>query len=253
MRCLSRRSGNLLHVDVEADVLFELLQAEHISMTALKWRESRCMFYSSPRKNTRVATSAHTAVPDHPAHHPAGSAEEDAFTPISANPASRPRGAACRPVPAFALIGFSRRRRVLQCQRRATRRPLRLVVSATAHWVLHSVVSGGDLRIEFRPAVPGAGQEAGAVLPYLPSRKQATSPFDAFAGEWSKKRRQSDPSFLWKVLRAGPRTISRRNCYSVSSARFSSNLPCDFCQARPSYACAPADHEQKLHGTFLRR
>ena len=110
VRCLSRRSGNLLHVDVEADVLFELLQAEHISMTALKWRESRCMFYSSPRKNTRVATSAHTAVPDHPAHHPAGSAEEDAFTPISANPASRPRGAACRPVPAFALIGSSRRR-----------------------------------------------------------------------------------------------------------------------------------------------
>ena len=99
MRCLSRRSGNLLHVDVEADVFFELLQAEHIGMTALTWRESRCMFYSSPRKNTRVATSAHTAVPDHPAHHPAGSAEEDAFTPISANPASRPRVQHCRPAP----------------------------------------------------------------------------------------------------------------------------------------------------------
>ena len=59
----------------------------------------------------------------------------------------------------------------------------------------------------FRPAVPGAGQEAGAVLPYLPSRKQATSPVDAFAGEWTKKRRQSDPSFLWKVLTGRPRSI----------------------------------------------
>ena len=51
VRCLSRRSGKLLHVDVEADVFFELLQAEHIDMTALTWRESRCMFHSSPRKS----------------------------------------------------------------------------------------------------------------------------------------------------------------------------------------------------------
>ena len=110
MRCLSRRSGNLLHVDVEADVLFELLQAEHISMTALTWRERRCMFYSSPRKTRASRLQRTRPFRTTRAHHPAGSAEKDAFTPISANPVSRPRGAACRPAPAFALIGFSRRR-----------------------------------------------------------------------------------------------------------------------------------------------
>ena len=42
--------GNHVNVDVETDGFWELLQAEHIDMTALTWRESRCMFYSSPRK-----------------------------------------------------------------------------------------------------------------------------------------------------------------------------------------------------------
>ena len=96
VRCLSRRSGNLLHVDVEADVFFELLQAEHIGMTALTWRESRCMFYSSPRKNTRVATSAHTAFPDHPAHHFAGLPARLRFRDRVSDPVPGPRGVPCR-------------------------------------------------------------------------------------------------------------------------------------------------------------
>ena len=43
-------SGNTLRVDDETDGFFELLQAEHICMTALTWREIRCTFHSSPRK-----------------------------------------------------------------------------------------------------------------------------------------------------------------------------------------------------------
>ena len=46
----SAAAGNHVNVDVETDGFWELLQAEHIDMTALTWRESRCMFYSSPRK-----------------------------------------------------------------------------------------------------------------------------------------------------------------------------------------------------------
>ena len=43
-------SGNTLRVDDETDGFCELLQAEHIGMTALAWRERRCLFPSSPRK-----------------------------------------------------------------------------------------------------------------------------------------------------------------------------------------------------------
>ena len=110
VRCLSRRSGNLLHVDVEADVFFEQLLAEHIGMTALTWRESRCMFYSSPRKPRASRLQRTRPFRTTRPHHPAGSAEEDAFTPMCANPASRPRVLHCRPAPAFAHIGVSRRR-----------------------------------------------------------------------------------------------------------------------------------------------
>ena len=99
VRCLSRRSGNLLHVDVEADVLFELLQAEHISRTALTWRERRCMFYSSPRKTRASRLQRTRPFRTTRAHHPAGSAEEDAFTLIVPNPASRSRVQHCRPAP----------------------------------------------------------------------------------------------------------------------------------------------------------
>ena len=102
VRCLSRRSGNLLHVDVEADVFFEQLLAEHIGMTALTWRESRCMFYSSPRKPRASRLQRTRPFRTTRPHHPAGSAEEDAFTPMCANPASRPRVLHCRPAPAFA-------------------------------------------------------------------------------------------------------------------------------------------------------
>ena len=42
--------GNHVNVDVETDGFWELLQAEHIDMTALTWRESRCRFNSSARK-----------------------------------------------------------------------------------------------------------------------------------------------------------------------------------------------------------
>ena len=43
-------SGNTLRVDDETAGFCELLQAEHTGMTALTWRERRCMFPSSPRK-----------------------------------------------------------------------------------------------------------------------------------------------------------------------------------------------------------
>ena len=50
VRCSPRRCGSPVHVDVATDGFFAWSYGEDISVTALKRRESACMFYSSPRK-----------------------------------------------------------------------------------------------------------------------------------------------------------------------------------------------------------